>query len=155
MGQRLMYRPVCEFGNLREMFGKTLVNVFASAFVFAFVCRLFASTSYPAHCLQTPPVCKRLFASFVCDALRATPSTCMTCTYPHQMGWRGFCTEPGGDDDDPAPFCALAKGASGASGISSGPEPNGSGDQEALLWRFSRVPRVAPVGSACRSPLDS
>ena len=27
------------------------------------------------------------------------------------MGWRGFCTEPGGDDDDPAPFCALAKGA--------------------------------------------
>ena len=58
-------------GAQRLMFGKTLANVFASAFVFAFVCRLFASTSYPVHCLQTPAVCKRLFASFVCEALRA------------------------------------------------------------------------------------
>ena len=35
--------------------------------VFAFVCRLFASAGHPGHCLQTPPVCKRLFASFVCE----------------------------------------------------------------------------------------
>jgi len=67
--------------------GKTLANVFASAFVFACVCRLFASTSYPVHCLQRPAVCKRLFASFVCEALRARPPTLHILTrrtYPHQ-----------------------------------------------------------------------
>ena len=93
----------------RLMFGKSRLPTRLRLFVFAFVCRLFASAGHPGHCLQTPPVCKRLFASFVCEALRerALP-TLPIYTYPHQMGWRGFCAEPGGEDD--AETCAFAEG---------------------------------------------